>query len=169
MKPNSGKYCIKMRLDKFPSYSSNIIGIISQNYSKKYQDSSNNVDWKTEFYDYIGWSASPPGMGVYVPNGLYCGTINTINGDNSSMENNIFRVNKFIYKSNNDNYNSSLPPLKANDTIVLSYDSNVGILSFGKTDDNGKLDAQISNLPKMKTFYWFVARGWGRVSLTIVD
>ena len=34
----------------------------------------------------------------HLPNGLYCGY------DDNSRENNIFRKNKFVYCSNNENY-----------------------------------------------------------------
>ena len=82
----------------------------------------------------------------YLPNGLYCGF------SELSTKNNIFRRNNFVYKSNNEYYKDRLPPIKSSDIIILSYDSNNGILSFGKENDDGKLTAQIYNLPKGNTY-----------------
>ena len=97
-----------------------------------------------------------------LPNGLFCGN------NNSSRENNIFRKNKFIYHSNNENYKTRLPGFENGDTIILQYDSNLSILSFSKENDNGKLDACIKNLPKDLTFYWFVGRTVGQICLSVL-
>ena len=88
-----------------------------------------------------------------MPNGLYCGNV----WNDSSIKNNIFHHNNFLYKSNNENFKDRLPEFKSGDIItILSYDSNNDILSFGKENDNGKLNAQISHLPKGNTYYWFI-------------
>ena len=96
-------------------------------------------------------------------NGLYCGY------DHSSIKNNIFCKNSFIYGSNNDNYKEGLPGWQGNDIIILQYDSNLSILSFSKQNDNDKLDSYIKNLPKHVAFYWFVGQArWEKMSLTVV-
>ena len=99
---------------------------------------------------------------IVLPNGLYCGNI-------ESRPYNIFRLNNFVYKSNNENYQTRLPVFKQRDVVILTYDSNNGILLFSKENDNGKLNAQISNLPKMTTYYWFVGHGGGTFSVSIVN
>ena len=55
------------------------------------------------------------------------------------------------------------------DIIVLQYDSDKSILSFSKENDNGDLNSCIKNLPKNKTFYWFVGHCFGKMCLTVVD
>ena len=54
------------------------------------------------------------------------------------------------------------------DIIILAYDSYKGILSFFKENDNGKLNAQIGNLPKENTFYWFVGHNLGKMCLSVI-
>ena len=97
---------------------------------------------------------------------MYCGSPGLID---NSRKNNIFRKNKFVYKSINENFQYRLPRINNGDIIVLQYDSDKGILSFSKDNDNGKLDSCISNLPKDLTFYWFVGHFCGQMSLTVVD
>ena len=71
-------------------------------------------------------------------------------------------------KIDKENYKDRLPGFESGDIIQLSYDSNNGILSFFKENDNDKLNAQISNLPKENTYYWFVGRCWGKMSLSVI-
>ena len=173
MKPQSGKYKIKLKIDKiynlgFP----NSVGIMSEicktviNQEFK-TDNRNNWEWDDNFDGYIGWSACNAVSNIpnykYLPYGLYCGWYD------DTRTNNIFRKNKFVYCSNNENYKEGLPNIKAGDTIVLQYDSDASILSFSKENDNGKLDAYISNLPKDLTYYWFVGQYEGEMCLTVVE
>ena len=170
MKPQSGKYKIKIKIDNISNGGySNIIGIVSQHSKNNtiIKNNQNNYNdktlwWSHQLYDYIGWTASGIKDDKYLPNGLYCSY------DDASIKNNIFRKTKFIYRSNNENYKDRLPFLKSGDIIQLSYDSNNGILSFSKANDNGKLNAQISNLPKENTYYWFVGHRCGKMSLSVV-
>ena len=125
--------------------------------------SHHSLCWYCELNDYIGWSVCNAKDGKYLPKGLFCGY------NNNSMSNNIFRKNKLKYKSNNENYKKRLPGWKNGDIIVLSYDSDLNRLSFAKTNDNGKLDSYIYNLPKVLTFYWFVGHHYKKMCLSIVD
>ena len=177
MIPNSGKHKIKFKMDNIDNnYVENIIGIISEtsknniNVSEKIKNdnSKNNKDWYwcDRFYDYIGWSFlsernTDDWTEIFLQNGLLCGY------SNWSSENNIFRKNKFIYQSNNDNYKQRLPGIYTNDIIILEYDSDLSTLSFAKENDGGKLNVYISNLPTDKTFYWFVGHDRGAVCLTV--
>ena len=163
LKPESGKYKIEIKIDNISSISyANIIGIISHN-SKKAKIENESFDWCNQFCDYIGWSARGGEDDKYLPNGLFCGY------NELSIKNNIFRNNNFVYKSNNENYRQRLPPITKGDIIMLSYDSDNGILSFSKNNDYGKLNAQIYNLPKMETYYWFVGHHYGEMSLSVVS
>ena len=168
MKPRSGKYEIKIKIDEICGYSSNIVGIVSQhsknNIIIKHNGNNNRktLKWHHLLYDYIGWSARGNKDNTYLPNGLCCGN------NESSRTNNIFRRNSFMYKSNNENYQTRLPPIKTGDIMILTYDSNNGILSFTKENDNSKLNAQIYNLPKGNTFYWFVGHIRGKMSLSVL-
>ena len=176
MKPQSGKYKIKFRIDKiFSNGYANIIGIISENSKqngKSIQNQNKNGDydiykftnrhWSNDFYDYIGWSADSYQDEDYLPNGLFCGAYD-------SRQDNIFRKNKFIYSSNNENYPTRLPGWQTDDIVVLEYDSHLSILSFSKENDNGKLDACIGNLPTNETFYWFVGHCQQSIDLTVVS
>ena len=166
MKPQSGKYKIKIKIDKIDDlYRANMIGIISQ-HSKNNMIIKNNqnnykiLEWWNQLDDYIGWGAHC-GRGKLL-HGLVCGN------NQLSCTNNIFRQNKFVYKSNNDNYKDKLPGIETGDIVILSYDSNNQILSFCKENDNGKLNAQISNLPKENTYYWFVGHMSGKMCLSVV-
>ena len=169
MKPQSGKYKIRIKInDICNGGSANVIGIISQHSKnntirKTNQNNDNNktLYWFNQLYDYIGWSASGRQDDKHLPNGLLCGW------NDSSSKNNIFRNNNFVYSSNNEDYSDRLPVFKSGDIILLSYDSNNGILSFCKENDNGKLDAQISNLPKENTYYWFVGHHWRKMCLSV--
>ena len=174
MTPNSGLYTIKIKINKIEcKSSSNVIGIISQD-SKDSINTMGGINnknilsgcWSHELHDYIGWSTSDTVDKISLPNGLRCGTGPT--GGNSRMHN-IFRRNNFQYKSNNQYYRERLPSIETGDVIVLSYNSNLNKLSFGKDNDNGKLDSYIDNLPKMKTFYWFVGHVQGAMSLHVLN
>lgn len=168
MKPNSGKYNIKIKIDKISdNYYGNCIGIISHNSinnNNMGHGTRNNVDWFNQLYDYIGWRTLKYDNDKKLPNGLYCG-----GHDSVSVENNIFRLSRFMYKSNNKNYTKTLPYLKTGDIVILSYDSDLNRLSFSRENDNGELDSYIDNLPRMQIFYWFVGHTSQPMSLTIVD
>ena len=79
---------------------------------------------------------------------------------------NIFTLSKFKYKSNNQHYKKRLPYIKSGDTIIMSYDSNNNILSFGKSNDD-QLNSSIIHLPENKTFYWIVGHSYGNMAMTI--
>ena len=170
MKPKSGQYRMKIQIDNIDnSHYGNIIGVISQKSVSQNDEIKNNYNntfyWYYQLYDYIGWSACDTKDDKYLPNGLLCGY------NELSISKNIYRKNHFVYKSNNDNYKKRLPIIKSNDVILLSYDSDNGILSFSKEENDdqvGELNAQISNLPIANTYYWFVGHEWGKMSLTVV-
>ena len=141
MKPQSGKYKIKIKIDNINNDSkANTIGVISQDSKNNtiIKNNQNNDDYKTlewynQLYDYIGWSACSREDDTQLAYGLHCGR------NKSSRNNNIFRRNNFIYNSNNENYKDRFPWINSGDIITLSYDSNNGILSFYKENDNDKL------------------------------
>ena len=169
MKPNSGIYSIKMKINKIDNRwnRGNIIGITSEKYDnnhKKINYYANYYNWFDQSNNYIGWSACDKQDDIELPNGLYCGF-----GDNG-RKNNIFRKNNFVYQSKNGNYKTRLPGFKDGDILVLSYDSVLNQLSFFKETDDGKLNSFIENLPKNMIFYWFVAH-WDKnpISISIVD
>ena len=194
MKPKSGKYNIKLKIHSIDkSFYANVIGIISQD-SKNYHKTTNNtyintlsnvsnvksnvndgnniniynhnIDtnhyWCYDYYDYIGWSATDGEDDKYLPNGLLCGF------DDNSRSNNIFRGNKFVYQSNNKNYEKRLPGLKTGDTVMLQYDSHLSTLTFSKEDSKPKLNSCIKHLPPDVTFYWFVGHWKGQIHVKIV-
>ena len=122
--------------------------------------SNNDWYWDDELYDYIGWkNYIKNNNALYYGNEFY----------QQSIKNNIFRKNKFVYVSNNENYKQTLPGYKKSDIVVLQYDSDLSILSFSKDNDNGKLNSCIKNLPKDEIFYWFVGHSGGKMSLTVVS
>ena len=100
---------------------------------------------------------------TWLPNGLYCGY------EDDGRHNNIFRQNNFVYQSKNNNYKQRLPVFKTGDILLLSYNSALNELSFGKENDNNKLNSLVKNLPCNQTFYWFVGHDYGEMSMTIVD
>ena len=169
MKPKSGKYKIKFKINQFDKAAfANIIGIISEtsknNKDKIIQNRHNLLwYWNYQLYDYIGWSVSDTITEEYLPNGLY------YNNCSYSYEKHIFLPKKCIYCSNNKHYQNRLPGLTTNDVVVLEYDSNLSILSFSRENDNGKLNSYIKNLPKEVTFYWLVGHAYGEMSITVVD
>ena len=151
MKPMSGIYTIKIKIDNIGDSDtwswSNIIGITSEKYDNTHEKLRKNENYDlTDSNSYIGWSSCNEDDKC-LPNGLYCGY---------GRKNNIFRKNNFVYQSKNDNYKHQLPPFKKGDIVVLTYNSDLYQLSFGKENDNGALNSFIKNLPKNITFYWFV-------------
>ena len=164
MAPNSGIYDIKMKIDKIGSSKRwSAIGITCDNYQSK---PSEYCPYWGYSNDYVGWSSYRNGYNnTYsnMINGLLFGARNGID-----IENNIFIKSKFVYKSNNQFYKEGLPYIKTGDTIIIKYNSNSSILSFFKANDS-KLNAQICNLPKDKTFYWFVGTFAQKFSVTIVQ
>ena len=95
MKPQSGKYNIKFKINKISNLAwPNIVGITSENcenFDKTASMTNNNTwQWFDQLFDYIGWSSSGDVNNQLLPNGLYC-------GDNDySRKNNIFRNNNFV-------------------------------------------------------------------------
>ena len=171
MKPNSGIYQIRMKIDEINNVNRwSAVGITIESiddekldkdyYSRNYWGYSNN---------YIGWSSYHVIRYAKIiscsnmKNGLLIGASNS--GQN--VQDNIFIKSKFLYKSNNQYYENGLPNINNGDTIIIKYDSNNSILSFYKTND-AKLNAQISKLPKNKTFYWFAGRYSRQFSVAIV-
>ena len=167
MKPQSGKYKIKFKIEYIWRFSyGNTIGIISENCKndekiKNNESSDKNMMWSEYLHDYIGWSSF--GRSPYFTTRLH----GLFYGDEQNFKNNIFCKNNFRYCSNNENYQKGLPEIRSNDIIVLEYDSDLSILSFSKENDNGILNSYISNLPKNETFYWFVGHQRGGISLTV--
>ena len=164
MNPNSGIYDIKMRIDDIKNGKRwSAIGITCN--TDKQVDSYNSDYWGY-LNDHIGWSSFDHSREFYsstfrhMQNGLLCCA--PFGKENE----NIFVKNKFVYTSQNQFYKKQLPHIKTGDTIIMRYDSNNHILSFYKSNDL-KLNAQISNLPKDKTFYWFAGRFCGEFSVTI--
>ena len=168
MKPMSGIYKIEIEINTIDiKPSGNMLGITCEKYNNhhnqiKMKNEKNNYTWWMESSNYIGWSACDRQDDNCLPNGLLCG------GNDENIENNIFRKNNFIYKSNNDNYEERLPGWCKDDILSLEYNSDLNQLSFSKLNDN-KLNSQISNLPKDKTFYWFVGHYDGDMLLTMLD
>ena len=170
MKPKSGNYKIKFKINQIDNnYWANIIGIITETGKNNINIGNNDKNikdsmwwWCNKLYNYIGWTACGHEYGKSLPNGLFGG----LNDD--SIKNNIFRKNKFIYHSNNENYKNRLPRLENGNIIVLEYNSDLAILSFSKENDNGKLDSYIENLPTDETFYWFVGHFLGKLSVSVV-
>ena len=182
MKPQSGKYKIKFQINQIDNQIKNnaAIGIISQNFQSNINkintntigtnNCKNDLRWFNDLHDYIGWNAngfkptcSIGGFDDDMPHGLWCGW------SPDSCRNNIFRQKKFIYKSNNENYEKGLPSIEINDTIILEYNSDKSIVSFRKENDNGKLNSHIENLPKGQTYHWLIAHCAGKMCLTVVD
>ena len=165
MKPNSGIYTIKIKINKIENYfyCSNIFGITSDRYDNNNDEkmNKNNKDyaWHTDSNNYIDVEDDNA-----LPNGLYCGW------SHNGRKKNIFRKNTFVYQSKNVNYKHRLPGLQDGDTIILSYNSALNELSFNKENDNDKLSSFIKNLPKNMKFYWFVGHSYGKpMSISIVD
>ena len=191
---NSGIYSIKLRIDKIDNDLKswgNIVGITSDNFCTIASLSSNNINsnskeegkfnWVQDCNNWIGWSASHLKKDNVLPNGLYCGW----NAD--TRRKNIFRRSEFKYKSRNDKYQERLPAYESGDIIVLTYNSDLGELSFqlfkkkkkkkksglfGNSHNNeeeSSLDSYIYDLPRDLTFYWFFGHYCKPVSLTILD
>ena len=162
MIPNSGIYSIKIKIDHVGKDDSrNAIGITCNTHE------TNNSLKEENWYlsdDYIAWTAwnNPYNNKDKLKHGLLCGY------DKYLQVTNIFIQSKFVYKSNNEYYTTALPYIRTGDTVILQYDSNKNSLSFFKTNDK-KLNAQITNLPKDKTFYWFIGHCFRVMSMTIID
>ena len=171
MTPNSGIYNIEILINKIDNDDyENIIGIVSQDCKIKNNDTVLNRSWHwyDELYGYIGWSGYKHAhmTDELLPNGLLCGTRSN---NYISFNKNIFRLNDFKYKSNNKNYTTGIPPIESGDIIILSYNSDKNTLSFIKENKYGLLNSRIYNLPKEKTFYWFVGHKRGQMLFTIAD
>ena len=155
MKPKSGIYKIKMKVDQINQNIWNVIGITSNTHK------TNNSQSKDKWFksrDYIAWSTTNRNQ-QFCPNGFLCGT-------SECEENNIFVLNKFKYVSNN-NYKQCAAGLKDKDVVILIYDSDLNILSLLKENDSS-FDAKLINSPKNQTFFWFVAHFKKNMSITIV-
>ena len=161
MKPNSGIYEIRMKIDAINNdnhWSAIGITIAGIDDTRNYWGFNNK---------YLGWSSFGPCANksfLNMKNGLLIGA--TSGG--LDVQDNIFIKSKFMYKSNNQYYKNGLPNIKTGDTIIMKYDSNNRILSFYKSNDV-KLDAQISNLPNDKTLYWFAGRYSTELSVTSIE
>ena len=171
MKPNSGIYDIRMKVDEINSDNCwSAIGITTATYDYgcsplgtlncwSYKDDC--IGWSSFDYDKKDWCYTAPYSNM--KNGLLVGS----SSYGEKVQDNIFIQSKFVYQSNNKFYKDGLPYIKNGDTIIMKYDSNNNILSFYKLNDN-KLNAQISNLPKDKILYWFVGRYSQQLSVTIL-
>lgn len=74
-----------------------------------------------------------------------------------------------------------LPVYKSGDIVILSYNSDLGGLSFklfknncnnSDNEQNEKdslLDSYISNLPRDLTFYWFFGHAYKSMGISILD
>ena len=162
MKPNSGKYKIKFKINIINNTSRlNAIGITCNTHSTNNSQSKHNYWYYS--HDYIAWS-SLDNQGKdhkNVPNGLICG------GSDKHQCGNIFILSNFEYMSNNDSYLQRLPYYKSGDIIELRYDSNNNALSFFKSNDP-LLNSKIVNVAKDKTFYWIVGHSHKKMSVTIL-
>ena len=162
MKPNSGKYKIKFKINKINNkYIGNAIGITCNTH--KTNNSQHKYNYWFFSHEYIAWSSwdSKGTDHKNVPNGLICGR-----GDDYQPHN-IFVLSKFQYMSNNNSHLKRLPPYKSGDIIELQYDSNNNSLSFLKSNDL-LLNSTIINLPKDKAFYWIVGHNRKEMSVTIL-
>ena len=155
MNPNSGVYRIQIRINTLDQRGYNSpIGITTIGRVSKKADNTkviypNSLFWVScqESKDRLKWM-----------NYRLLGT---------KKKDNVF--SKCIrYKSNNDYYGNELPNIVAKDILIVEYDSNCGTLSFKKQNDN-KLDAMVTNLPRNKSFYWIATQQLGHVSVTILD
>ena len=135
----------------------------------------NNYDWRSNSFNWIGWSARDAKDDIYLPNGLYCGC--SASGNRAG---NIFRGGSgFKYVSRNGQYAERLPVWRSGDIVELIYNSDLGLLSFklyklsGKdknvNEDVSSLDCYVSGLPRGLTFYWFCAHAYTAMIITILD
>ena len=158
---NSGVYRIKFYINSIKNDYCNIIGITCNTNDKNNCQHSKLPNCWYYSHDYIGWSSFGQ-KDPYLPNGLLCGYDDPFHNDN------IFIKKEFKYQSNNPNhYLHRLPRLRPNDIVILTYDSDNGILWFGKENDD-KLDAFIKKLPRNQTFYWMVGHHYKPFAITIV-
>ena len=157
-----------------------MVGLTSDNYVDGSIDlcKEGHYDWIEQSDNWIGWGSSDKENGEFLPNGLFCGWGGPISASN------IFRRSKFKYASRNGKYSSRLPFFKSGDIVVLTYNSDLGHLSFQLFKMNTKsgwfggyssneevslLDSYIYNLPRDGTFYWLVGHQCGQMSATILD
>ena len=184
MKPNSGIYKIKFKIDKISNKRSlaNIIGITC--------NTDNNNNWHEDYHywyysnEYIGWSSyeirendtsnsssnssSPDDGSKYIRGGLLCGS-------SMCQKNNIFYSKPVKYQSYISKYKTRLPCLKSNDIVILEYDSDHASMRFGKKskfkddDLNSIMIACLNNLPTGKTFYWMVGHEHDPMVVNIID
>ena len=163
MKPNSGIYKIRFKINKINSDSCfNAIGIICNTHPTNNSQSKHNYWYNS--HDYIAWSSfenKGEDIILNVPNGLICG------GGNKYQSRNIFVLSNFKYMSNNISYLRRLPGYKSGDIIEMLYDSSSNSLTFFKSN-NKLLNSKIIHLPKEKTFYWIVGHDYGQIFVTIV-
>ena len=139
----------------------------------------NNYDWRSNSFNWIGWSARDAKDDIYLPNGLYCGC--SASGNRAG---NIFRGGSgFKYVSRNGQYAERLPVWRSGDIVELIYNSDLGILSFklykkkfgwfgavSSNEDVSSLDCYISGLPRDLTFFWFCAHASDEpMIVTILD
>lgn len=158
MKPNSGIYTIKLKIDKIKNSSTymNMVGITSG------MSDRNKMHYWDTTPSHIGWCAyDSNNIGINI-HGLTCESTANV------QENSIFykKPNRCIYQSRNDNYKNRLPTIDNDDVLILIYDSNKNELNFTKENDE-KLDAFISNLPADTIFYWMVGHNSDTMSITI--
>ena len=159
MKPNSGIYDIKIKIDQIVHRFGNCIGI-TRNSSDKLGESCVGSTW-ARGVDFLTWSSEKDSSRLdWLSNGLFLSWGNE--------KNNIFVLNQFKYKSNNKYYKDGLPPISSADIIIMQYDSYMRTLSFKKENDN-KLDALVENLPANTTFYWFAGHVGYKMSMTVID
>ena len=177
MKPNSGIYKIKFKIDKISNKESlaNIIGITC--------NTDNNNNWlETHHYwyysnDYFGWSSyeigdndtwSSDDYTQYIQGGLLCGS-------SMCQNTNMFYNKPVKYQSYISKYETRLPCLKSNDIVVLEYDSDNGSMRFGKKskfkddDLNSVMIACLTNLPRSEPFYWMVGHEHDPMIVNIID
>ena len=159
MKPNSGIYDIKIKIDELVNPFGNCIGITVNGSDKLYKGCQHGV-WSMGV-DFLTWTSENdcPRLKCAL-NGLFLGW--------GTQENNIFVLNQFKYKSNNEYYKDRLPWLSSGDIVIMKYDSYMRTLSFKKENDN-KLDALVENLPENTTFYWFAGHCGYKISMTVID
>ena len=190
MQSNSGIYQIKLKINEISNDNftyGNIVGLVSDCNFIKPSKKGNYKEWFKASNDWIGWSACQYENNIHLPNGLFCGY-----GDAQRRDKNMFRKNGFVYNSHNGKYLSKLPAYRSGDIVVLTYNSDIGQLSFklfkkntknnndkndsnynnnnhGTKDELSSVDSYISNLPGDLTFYWFFGHVYKSMSITIVD
>ena len=145
MIPKSGIYTIKFKVNQIDdSFGYNVIGISCN------QDRSNNSQFCDLWYysnEYIGWCVN--GRLLY--------------GGDRCRSTNIFYKNKFIHHDQNNYFQ-----IRNGKTITFIYDSYSTKILMDNSDNQLLSNSSISNLPKDKTFYWFIGHYGGKLSITIL-